>query len=142
MECPQNCHGNGDCLSGICHCFPGFLGPDCSRGKCTHTKTLCHPRSARNCSKVVIPAVAVTCATRWRFKCPVYSQCALCLGSVHKSGGCSHFYCSCCDGYEKTFSYNSTKLCQNPTFPGAIILYSTTIFVFNNNKQHNQFYDK
>uniref|UniRef100_A0A8C7YYA3 Teneurin transmembrane protein 3 n=1 Tax=Oryzias sinensis TaxID=183150 RepID=A0A8C7YYA3_9TELE len=23
-----NCHGNGDCLSGICHCFPGFLGPD------------------------------------------------------------------------------------------------------------------
>lgn len=80
MECPQNCHGNGDCLSGICHCFPGFLGPDCSRGKCTHTKTLCHPRCARNCSEVVIPAVAVTCATRWRFKCPVYSRCTLCLG--------------------------------------------------------------
>ncbi|XP_061736853.1 teneurin-3 isoform X3 [Nerophis ophidion] len=34
MECPQNCHGNGDCLSGICHCFPGFLGPDCSRASC------------------------------------------------------------------------------------------------------------
>ncbi|XP_056229063.1 teneurin-3 isoform X1 [Seriola aureovittata] len=34
MECPQNCHGNGDCLSGICHCFPGFLGPDCSRAAC------------------------------------------------------------------------------------------------------------
>eukprot|EP00066_Takifugu_rubripes_P021376 XP_011610642.1 PREDICTED: teneurin-3-like [Takifugu rubripes] len=34
MECPQNCHGNGDCLSGICHCFPGFLGPDCSRVAC------------------------------------------------------------------------------------------------------------
>lgn len=33
MECPHNCHGNGECLSGICHCFPGFLGPDCSRGK-------------------------------------------------------------------------------------------------------------
>uniref|UniRef100_A0A8C7YY14 Teneurin transmembrane protein 3 n=1 Tax=Oryzias sinensis TaxID=183150 RepID=A0A8C7YY14_9TELE len=32
--CPQNCHGNGDCLSGICHCFPGFLGPDCSRAAC------------------------------------------------------------------------------------------------------------
>lgn len=34
MECPQNCHGNGDCLSGVCHCFPGFLGPDCSRAAC------------------------------------------------------------------------------------------------------------
>ncbi|XP_034043467.1 teneurin-3 isoform X3 [Thalassophryne amazonica] len=34
MECPQNCHGNGDCLSGICHCFAGFLGPDCSRAAC------------------------------------------------------------------------------------------------------------
>ncbi|XP_077576103.1 teneurin-3 isoform X2 [Stigmatopora nigra] len=34
MECPQSCHGNGDCLSGICHCFPGFLGPDCSRSYC------------------------------------------------------------------------------------------------------------
>uniref|UniRef100_A0A674BP27 Teneurin-3 n=1 Tax=Salmo trutta TaxID=8032 RepID=A0A674BP27_SALTR len=34
MECPHNCHGNGDCLSGTCHCFPGFLGPDCSRASC------------------------------------------------------------------------------------------------------------
>uniref|UniRef100_A0A4W5NVC2 Teneurin-3 n=1 Tax=Hucho hucho TaxID=62062 RepID=A0A4W5NVC2_9TELE len=34
MECPHNCHGNGDCLSGRCRCFPGFLGPDCSRASC------------------------------------------------------------------------------------------------------------
>lgn len=33
VECPRNCHGNGECVSGSCHCFPGFLGPDCSRGK-------------------------------------------------------------------------------------------------------------
>ncbi|XP_031415980.1 teneurin-3 isoform X6 [Clupea harengus] len=33
-ECPHNCHGNGDCRSGTCHCFPGFLGPDCSRASC------------------------------------------------------------------------------------------------------------
>uniref|UniRef100_A0A8C9TS29 Teneurin-3 n=1 Tax=Scleropages formosus TaxID=113540 RepID=A0A8C9TS29_SCLFO len=32
--CPYNCHGNGECLSGTCHCFPGFLGPDCSRAAC------------------------------------------------------------------------------------------------------------
>uniref|UniRef100_A0A8C9TBX2 Teneurin-3 n=1 Tax=Scleropages formosus TaxID=113540 RepID=A0A8C9TBX2_SCLFO len=34
IVCPYNCHGNGECLSGTCHCFPGFLGPDCSRAAC------------------------------------------------------------------------------------------------------------
>ncbi|XP_059765675.1 teneurin-3 isoform X2 [Balaenoptera ricei] len=34
VECPRNCHGNGECVSGTCHCFPGFLGPDCSRAAC------------------------------------------------------------------------------------------------------------
>ncbi len=34
MECPHNCYGNGECVSGTCNCFPGFLGPYCSRGVC------------------------------------------------------------------------------------------------------------
>ncbi|XP_028815540.1 teneurin-3 isoform X2 [Denticeps clupeoides] len=34
MECPFNCNGNGECLSGTCQCFPGFLGPYCSRAAC------------------------------------------------------------------------------------------------------------
>uniref|UniRef100_A0ACB8E7K5 Teneurin-3 n=1 Tax=Sphaerodactylus townsendi TaxID=933632 RepID=A0ACB8E7K5_9SAUR len=34
VECPRNCHGNGECVSGTCHCFAGFLGPDCSRAAC------------------------------------------------------------------------------------------------------------
>lgn len=33
QECPRNCHGNGECVSGVCHCFPGFHGMDCSKGK-------------------------------------------------------------------------------------------------------------
>ncbi|XP_065143605.1 teneurin-2 isoform X2 [Paramisgurnus dabryanus] len=33
-ECPQNCHGNGECMSGACHCFPGFHGTDCSKVAC------------------------------------------------------------------------------------------------------------
>uniref|UniRef100_A0A673MAX5 Teneurin-2 n=1 Tax=Sinocyclocheilus rhinocerous TaxID=307959 RepID=A0A673MAX5_9TELE len=33
-ECPQNCHGNGECMSGACHCFPGFHGTDCSKAAC------------------------------------------------------------------------------------------------------------
>ncbi|XP_064414034.1 teneurin-4 isoform X3 [Latimeria chalumnae] len=33
-DCPSNCNGNGECLSGTCHCFLGYLGPDCSRASC------------------------------------------------------------------------------------------------------------
>ncbi len=51
-ECPHNCHGNGDCRSGTCHCFPGFLGPDCSRGILSysraHTHTWSHTTLQRN----------------------------------------------------------------------------------------------
>lgn len=32
-DCPSNCFGNGDCVSGTCHCFLGFKGPDCGRGE-------------------------------------------------------------------------------------------------------------
>ncbi|XP_019901680.3 teneurin-3 isoform X3 [Esox lucius] len=34
MECSHNCYGNGECVSGSCHCFPGFIGPYCSRAAC------------------------------------------------------------------------------------------------------------
>ncbi len=30
--CSTNCNGNGECVAGHCHCFTGFLGPDCSKG--------------------------------------------------------------------------------------------------------------
>uniref|UniRef100_A0ABI7W504 Teneurin transmembrane protein 1 n=1 Tax=Felis catus TaxID=9685 RepID=A0ABI7W504_FELCA len=33
-DCSTNCNGNGECISGHCHCFPGFLGPDCARDSC------------------------------------------------------------------------------------------------------------
>lgn len=36
QDCPRNCHGNGECVSGLCHCFPGFLGADCAKGTCHH----------------------------------------------------------------------------------------------------------
>uniref|UniRef100_A0A8C7FJ19 Teneurin transmembrane protein 3 n=1 Tax=Oncorhynchus kisutch TaxID=8019 RepID=A0A8C7FJ19_ONCKI len=34
MECSHNCYGNGECVSGSCHCFPRFSGPYCSRAAC------------------------------------------------------------------------------------------------------------
>ncbi|XP_067842364.1 teneurin-4 isoform X8 [Heptranchias perlo] len=33
-ECPANCYGNGECMSGTCHCFLGYIGPDCARASC------------------------------------------------------------------------------------------------------------
>ncbi|XP_055726034.1 teneurin-1 isoform X2 [Salvelinus fontinalis] len=32
--CSTNCKGNGECVAGHCHCFSGFLGPDCSKDSC------------------------------------------------------------------------------------------------------------
>uniref|UniRef100_A0A8C5EJH8 Teneurin-4 n=1 Tax=Gouania willdenowi TaxID=441366 RepID=A0A8C5EJH8_GOUWI len=33
-DCPSNCFGNGDCVSGTCRCFLGFKGPHCGRAAC------------------------------------------------------------------------------------------------------------
>ncbi|KAG5263703.1 hypothetical protein AALO_G00267690 [Alosa alosa] len=29
--CSTSCNGNGECVAGHCHCFPGFLGPNCEK---------------------------------------------------------------------------------------------------------------
>uniref|UniRef100_G3PW44 Si:dkey-237h12.3 n=1 Tax=Gasterosteus aculeatus TaxID=69293 RepID=G3PW44_GASAC len=53
-ECTHNCYGNGECVAGSCHCFPGFIGPYCSRvdcadpacsahGACHHGECHCNP---------------------------------------------------------------------------------------------------
>lgn len=44
-NCPSNCYGNGDCISGTCHCFLGFLGPDCGRGETCVCVCACEARS-------------------------------------------------------------------------------------------------
>lgn len=32
-NCPDNCHGNGECRDRQCRCFPGYTGWDCSQSK-------------------------------------------------------------------------------------------------------------
>ncbi|XP_046872433.1 teneurin-1-like isoform X2 [Hypomesus transpacificus] len=32
--CSTSCNGNGECVAGHCHCFAGFLGPDCAKDSC------------------------------------------------------------------------------------------------------------
>ncbi|XP_076799431.1 teneurin-3-like isoform X4 [Clavelina lepadiformis] len=36
-SCPSSCHNNGDCVGGVCKCFPGFQGKDCSQVSCVVT---------------------------------------------------------------------------------------------------------
>lgn len=38
--CSTDCNGNGECVAGHCHCFAGFLGPDCAKGKTYLIKAL------------------------------------------------------------------------------------------------------
>ncbi|KAK1436554.1 hypothetical protein QVD17_02335 [Tagetes erecta] len=33
-QCTNSCNYNGDCVGGICHCFIGFDGHDCSKRSC------------------------------------------------------------------------------------------------------------
>ncbi|GIY23951.1 hypothetical protein CDAR_467471 [Caerostris darwini] len=30
LTCPNACHDHGNCHLGKCHCFPGYIGPDCA----------------------------------------------------------------------------------------------------------------
>uniref|UniRef100_H2YAD3 EGF-like domain-containing protein n=1 Tax=Ciona savignyi TaxID=51511 RepID=H2YAD3_CIOSA len=33
-DCPKKCNSNGDCVNGLCKCFPGYQGTDCSQVDC------------------------------------------------------------------------------------------------------------
>ncbi|XP_059407328.1 teneurin-3-like [Carassius carassius] len=89
-ECPHNCHGNGDCRSGTCHCFPGFLGPDCSRAACP---VLCSGNGQYSRGRCL-------CYSGWKgTECDVPSnQCI----DIHCSGHgiCIMGTCTCNTGYK------------------------------------------
>uniref|UniRef100_A0AAY5ER53 Teneurin-3 n=1 Tax=Electrophorus electricus TaxID=8005 RepID=A0AAY5ER53_ELEEL len=89
-ECPHNCHGNGDCRSGTCHCFPGFLGPDCSRAACP---VLCSGNGQYSRGRCL-------CYSGWKgTECDVpNNQCI----DIHCSGHgiCIMGLCACNTGYK------------------------------------------
>uniref|UniRef100_A0A8C2HQ04 Teneurin-3 n=1 Tax=Cyprinus carpio TaxID=7962 RepID=A0A8C2HQ04_CYPCA len=89
-ECPHNCHGNGDCRSGTCHCFPGFLGPDCARAACP---VLCSVNGQYSRGRCL-------CYSGWKgTECDVPSnQCI----DIHCSGHgiCIMGTCNCNTGYK------------------------------------------
>ncbi|TRY60518.1 hypothetical protein DNTS_011823 [Danionella cerebrum] len=88
-ECPQNCHGNGECMSGACHCFPGFHGSDCSKVACP---VLCSGNGQY--SKGVC-----MCYSGWKgLECDVpQGQCV--DPSCGGHGTCAQGSCSCEAGY-------------------------------------------
>ncbi|XP_063776752.1 teneurin-3 isoform X12 [Pseudophryne corroboree] len=90
VECPRNCHGNGECVSGTCHCFPGFLGPDCSRAACPILCTGNGQYAKGRC----------LCYSGWKgTECDVPStQCVDSLCGGH--GICIMGSCACNSGYK------------------------------------------
>uniref|UniRef100_A0A8C6TH09 Teneurin transmembrane protein 2 n=1 Tax=Neogobius melanostomus TaxID=47308 RepID=A0A8C6TH09_9GOBI len=90
QECPRNCHGNGECNSGVCHCFPGFHGMDCSKAACP---VLCSGNGQYDKGSCV-------CYSGWKGpECDVpITQCIDPLCSGH--GTCTDGNCVCSIGYK------------------------------------------
>ncbi|KAM9329353.1 teneurin-3 isoform 9-T9 [Gastrophryne carolinensis] len=90
VECPRNCHGNGECVSGTCHCFPGFLGPDCSRAACP---VLCSGNGQYSKGRCL-------CFSGWKgTECDIPStQCIDPMCGGH--GVCIMGSCACNSGYK------------------------------------------
>uniref|UniRef100_A0A8C2HQ84 Teneurin-2 n=1 Tax=Cyprinus carpio TaxID=7962 RepID=A0A8C2HQ84_CYPCA len=90
QECPRNCHGNGECVSGVCHCFPGFHGMDCSKAACP---VLCSGNGQYDKGSCI-------CYSGWKGpECDVpISQCIDPQCGGH--GTCTEGICVCSLGYK------------------------------------------
>uniref|UniRef100_A0A8D0CJV7 Teneurin-4 n=1 Tax=Scleropages formosus TaxID=113540 RepID=A0A8D0CJV7_SCLFO len=105
-DCPSSCFGNGDCVSGTCHCFPGFRGPDCGRASCP---VLCSGNGQYLKGRCM-------CHSGWKgAECDVpASQCIDVACSNH--GTCIAGTCICNPGYK---GENCEQVdCLDPTCSG------------------------
>uniref|UniRef100_M3ZZB0 Teneurin transmembrane protein 4 n=1 Tax=Xiphophorus maculatus TaxID=8083 RepID=M3ZZB0_XIPMA len=105
-DCPSNCFGNGDCVSGTCHCFLGFKGPDCGRAACP---VLCSGNGQYLKGRCM-------CHSGWKgSECDVpTSQCIDITCSGH--GTCIGGTCICNPGYK---GENCEEVdCLDPTCSG------------------------
>uniref|UniRef100_A0A8C9Q9Y5 Teneurin-2 n=1 Tax=Spermophilus dauricus TaxID=99837 RepID=A0A8C9Q9Y5_SPEDA len=94
QDCPRNCHGNGECVSGLCHCFPGFLGADCAKAACP---VLCSGNGQY--SKGTCQCYS-QCSSGWKgAECDVpMNQCIDPTCGGH--GSCIEGNCMCSAGYK------------------------------------------
>ncbi|XP_029439692.1 teneurin-2 [Rhinatrema bivittatum] len=90
QDCPRSCHGNGECVSGVCHCFPGFHGADCAKAACP---VLCSGNGQYSRGTCV-------CYSGWKGpECDVPSS--QCIDpSCGNHGSCIDGNCVCSVGYK------------------------------------------
>ncbi|XP_075712544.1 teneurin-2 isoform X8 [Rhinoderma darwinii] len=90
QDCPRNCDGNGECVSGVCHCFPGFHGADCAKAACP---VLCSGNGQYSKGTCI-------CYSGWKgAECDVpSSQCIDPTCNTH--GSCIEGNCVCSAGFK------------------------------------------
>ncbi|XP_027387895.1 teneurin-4 isoform X5 [Bos indicus x Bos taurus] len=105
-NCPSNCYGNGDCISGTCHCFLGFLGPDCGRASCP---VLCSGNGQYMKGRCL-------CHSGWKgAECDVPTNQCIDVACSHH-GTCIMGTCICNPGYK---GENCEEVdCMDPTCSG------------------------
>uniref|UniRef100_A0A2C9KDD1 EGF-like domain-containing protein n=1 Tax=Biomphalaria glabrata TaxID=6526 RepID=A0A2C9KDD1_BIOGL len=89
-NCPENCHGNGECRDRQCRCFPGYTGWDCSQGVCP---LLCSGNG-------VYLRGQCMCNQGWKgVECDLReSECA--VPNCNSNGHCINGQCVCFQGFQ------------------------------------------
>uniref|UniRef100_A0A669QD32 Teneurin transmembrane protein 1 n=1 Tax=Phasianus colchicus TaxID=9054 RepID=A0A669QD32_PHACC len=117
-DCSTNCNGNGECISGHCHCFPGFLGPDCcidptcfGHGTCIMGVCICVPGyKGEICEEDVSIGSFFLCISYHHFSQHTCKDCLDPMCSGH--GVCVQGECHCSAGWGGVNCETSLPICQ------------------------------
>ncbi|XP_061642682.1 teneurin-1 isoform X2 [Phyllopteryx taeniolatus] len=120
--CSKGCNGNGECVAGRCHCFAGFMGPNCAKvdcvdpqcgrhGVCVRGECVCSPGWAGVICDDPLPACQEQCSGHGTYL-PESDTCAcqpnwtgpdcyieLCPVPCGSHGVCSEGQCQCEEGW-------------------------------------------
>uniref|UniRef100_A0A4W3GQN3 Teneurin transmembrane protein 3 n=1 Tax=Callorhinchus milii TaxID=7868 RepID=A0A4W3GQN3_CALMI len=135
VECPRNCHGSGECISGTCHCFPGFLGPDCARAACPvlcngngqYSKGRCLCYSGWKAMECDVPStqcidpqcrghgicIMGSCVCNSGYKGEMCEQADCFDPTCSNHGVCIHGECHCSPGWGGANCENSKAVCPD-----------------------------
>uniref|UniRef100_A0A7S2BFZ6 EGF-like domain-containing protein n=1 Tax=Haptolina brevifila TaxID=156173 RepID=A0A7S2BFZ6_9EUKA len=109
-DCPNSCNNNGQCSLGVCSCYQGYSGSDCSEF-CPFNCTL----------NSLTGSYQGRCDINFKCRCKAgYSGPACdveCLGRCFGNGECVDGVCACYEGYEGS---DCSRL--SPTTFGSVLL--------------------